>query len=163
MIILQLYYTILWHLSHTLNWKLLIMWLYLYHIIDWLLVEFLQQYWFWEAYCSKLLLTLQIGINSMHILYGALDVFNLSNQPGAYLATHESRNFGGDTLKKGTTPKFKFLKLIDMVKQIVCIGVNDPAESKSGLIFGLGLLFHCIYGSFCRKLWKILKTSGSNC
>ena len=82
---------------------------------------------------------------------------------GAYLATHESRNFRGDTPKKGTTPKLKFLKLIDMVKQIVRRGVNDPAESKSGLIFGLGLLFHCLFGYFYRKLWKILKTSGTNC
>ena len=71
---------------------------------------------------------------------------------GAYLATHKSRNFGGDTPKKGTTPKLKFSKLIDMVKQTVYIGVNDPAESKSGLIFGLGLLLHCHFGSFCRKL-----------
>ena len=72
--------------------------------------------------------------------------------PGAYLATHESRNFGGDIPKKRTTPKLKFSKLIDMVKQTVYIGVNDPAESKSGLIFGLGLPLHCNFGSFCRKL-----------
>ena len=71
---------------------------------------------------------------------------------GAYLATHESRNFGGDTPKKGTTPKLKFSKLTDIVKQIVYIGVIDPAESKSGLILRLGLLLHCHFGSFCRKL-----------
>ena len=29
-------------------------------------------------------------------------------QAEAYLATHESQNFGGDTPKKGTTPNLKF-------------------------------------------------------
>ena len=29
---------------------------------------------------------------------------------GAYLATHESRNFGGDLPKKGTTPNWNFKK-----------------------------------------------------
>ena len=82
----------------------------------------------------------------------AITVNLFEQQPGAYLATHESRNFGGDTPKKGTTPKLKFSKLIDMVKQIVYIGVNDPYESKSGLIFELGLLLHCHFGTFCRKL-----------
>ena len=71
---------------------------------------------------------------------------------GAYLAAHESRNFGGDTSKKGTTPKLKFKKLTDIVKQIVYIGVIDPAESKYGLIFQLSLLLPCHFCSFCRKL-----------
>ena len=76
---------------------------------------------------------------------------------GAYLATHESRNFGGETPKKGTTPKLKFSKLIDKVKQIVYIGVNDPAESKSGIIFGLGLLLHCHFGFFVANFEKYSK------
>ena len=42
---------------------------------------------------------------------------------GAYLATHESRNFGGETPKKGTTQQ---QKLTDIVKQIVYIGVIEP-------------------------------------
>ena len=77
---------------------------------------------------------------------------SLGYKSGAYLATHETRNFGGDTPKKGTTPK-----LTEIVKQIVYIGVIDPAESKSGLILRLGLLIHCHIGSFCRKLWKFSK------
>ena len=71
---------------------------------------------------------------------------------GAYLATHESRNFGGDTPRKGTTPKLKFSKLTDIVKQIVYIGVIDPAKFKFGLIFELGLLLPYHFSYFCRKL-----------
>ena len=53
----------------------------------------------------------------------------------AYLATHESRNFGGDTPKNGTAPKFKFSKFTDFDKQIVYIGVIYTAESKPSLSF----------------------------
>ena len=83
----------------------------------------------------------------MHII-----TYSMPKVSGAYLATHESRNFGGGTPKRGTTPKLKFLKLTEIVKQIVYIGVIDPAEFKSGLILRLGLLLHCHSGSFCRKL-----------
>ena len=54
----------------------------------------------------------------------------------------------------------KFLKLIDMVKQIVCIGVNDPAESKSGHIFELGILFHCLLALFVANFEKFSKLVG---
>ena len=47
---------------------------------------------------------------------------------GAYLATNESQNFVDDTSKKGGDSKMKILNLTDI----------DPAESKSGLILGLG-------------------------
>ena len=40
---------------------------------------------------------------------------------------------------------------------IVYIGVVDPAESKSGLIFELDLLLHCYFGYFCQRLERILK------
>ena len=76
---------------------------------------------------------------------------------GAYLATHESRNFGGDTPEKGTTPNLKFQKFTDFDKQIVYIGVIDPPESKSGIIFELGPLLHCHFGYFCRRLEKNLE------
>ena len=36
-------------------------------------------------------------------------------------------NFGADILEKGTTPILKISKLTDVVKQIVYIGVIDPA------------------------------------
>ena len=69
-------------------------------------------------------------------------------QTGSYLATHETRNFGGDITRKGTNPKLKFKKLRDIVKQIVYIGVIDLA----GLILRVGLPLHCHFGSFCRKI-----------
>ena len=34
------------------------------------------------------------------------------------------------------------------------IGVIDPAESKSGLVFELGLLLHCHFDYFWSKLGK---------
>ena len=70
---------------------------------------------------------------------------------------NESRNFGGDTPAKGTTQNLKFQKFTDFDKKIVYIGVIDPAESKSGIIFGLGLLLYCHFGYFCQKLEKNLK------
>ena len=76
------------------------------------------------------------------------------DESGAYLATHESRNFGGDTPEKGTTPNLKFWKFADFDKQIVYIGVIDPAEFKSDIIFGLGLLLHCHFGYFCQNFEK---------
>ena len=76
----------------------------------------------------------------------------LKCEVGAYLTTHKSQNFGGDTPRTGTTPKLKFSKLADIVKQIVYVGVIDPAESKFGLSFELGLLLPCHFGYFCRKL-----------
>ena len=45
----------------------------------------------------------------------------------------------------GTTGKLKISKFIDFDKQIVYNWVVDPAEFKSGLIFGLGLLLHFGY------------------
>ena len=63
-----------------------------------------------------------------------------------YLATHKSRNLGGDTPKKGTTPKLKF-SAFD--KQIIYIRVIDHAES--GLISELVPLLHCHFGSFLPK------------
>ena len=66
---------------------------------------------------------------------------------GAYLATHESRNFGGDTPEKGTTPNLKFWKFANFDKQIVYIGVIDPPETESGITFWL----------FLSKTWKNLK------
>ena len=65
--------------------------------------------------------------------------------------------FWDDTPRKGTTQKFKFSKLTDIVKQIVYIGVVDPAESKFGLVFELGLLL------FVANFENLLKTSGCNC
>ena len=43
---------------------------------------------------------------------------------GTYLATHESQNLGG-----------QLQKFADFDKQVVHLGVFDPAESKSGLTF----------------------------
>ena len=74
-----------------------------------------------------------------------------------YLDTHESHNFGGDTPEKRTTPNLKFQKFTDYDKQIAYIGVIDPAESKSGIIFRPGLLLHLHFGYFCQNLEKILK------
>ena len=73
---------------------------------------------------------------------------------GVNLDTHESQNFEGETLKKGTILKFKSLNFSDFDKQIVYIGVIDPAESKSGLNYSLWLLPHCHFGFFCQKLGK---------
>ena len=70
--------------------------------------------------------------------------------PGAYLTTHESQNFGGGAPEKGTTAKFT-----DFDKYIVYSRVIDPAESKSGIIIGFGLLLHL--GYFCPKLKRYLK------
>ena len=39
----------------------------------------------------------------------------------------------GYSPKKGTTLKLKISEVTDFVKEIVCIGVIDPVESKSGL------------------------------
>ena len=54
------------------------------------------------------------------------------SQAGVYLVTQESQNFGGYT-QKGTAPKLKFIGFEDL--KIVYIGVIDPTESQSGLIF----------------------------
>ena len=62
---------------------------------------------------------------------------------GAYLATQESQNFGGDITEYETTSKLKKSTLIDIDKQF---------ESKSGLILGLDLLLHCHFGSFCHSI-----------
>ena len=53
--------------------------------------------------------------------------------------------------KKG---QIKFSEFTDLVKQIVYIGVIDPAESKYGLIFEIGILLHCHFGYFCQTLKK---------
>ena len=76
---------------------------------------------------------------------------------GVFSHPRVTKFWGGDTLRKRTTPKFKFEKLADIVKQIVYIGAIDPAEFKSGLILRLGLLLHCHIGSFCRKILKFFK------
>ena len=72
-----------------------------------------------------------------------------------YLATHESRNFGGETPKKGKTPKLRFSNFTDFDIQIVYIGVNDP-----GFVFELSLLLHSHFGYFCQKHEKFLKNEG---
>ena len=41
------------------------------------------------------------------------------------------KRFGRDIPEKGTTQKLKISKLTDFDKQVVYIGVVDPAESKS--------------------------------
>ena len=69
--------------------------------------------------------------------------------------------FWGDTPKNGTTPKLKFSKSTDFDIQINYIGVIDHAESKSGLVFELGLLLHYDFGFFLSKIEKKRKTSGS--
>ena len=51
--------------------------------------------------------------------------------PGAYLATRDSQNLKDNTPERETTPKLKCSKFADFDKQIVYIGVIDPAESKS--------------------------------
>ena len=66
-----------------------------------------------------------------------------------------SKSFWDD--RKGATPNLELSNFKDIVKQIVDIEVIDPAWSKSGLIFKLGLLIHCHFGYFCGKLGKILK------
>ena len=62
---------------------------------------------------------------------------------GVFWATH----------KMGTAPQFK-----DFVKQIVDMGVINPAESKCGLIFELGLLTNwnltVMYRNWC---WNIIE------
>ena len=50
--------------------------------------------------------------------------------------------------KKETTRKLNISKLTDIVKQIVYVSLIDPAESKSGLILGLGLPFNVFLTSF---------------
>ena len=60
------------------------------------------------------------------------------------------KRFGCDTPEKGT--KLKISKLTDFDKQVVYIGVVDPAESKSGLM--LGKLLHCLFDHFCQELEK---------
>ena len=40
------------------------------------------------------------------------------------------------------------------------MGAIDHAESKSGLVFELGLLLHCDFGFFCQKLKKQEKLVG---
>ena len=62
------------------------------------------------------------------------------------------RNFGGDNTEKETTKKLNFSEFTDFDKQIVYIEVNDPAESKSILIFELGLLLLCHVGYYDQKL-----------
>ena len=65
------------------------------------------------------------------------------------------KRFGRDIPEKGTTQKLKISKLTDFDKQVVYIGVVDPAESKSGLM--LGKLLHCLFDHFCQELEKIPK------
>ena len=72
-------------------------------------------------------------------------------------ATHKSRNFGGDTPKKGTTPKLKSSKSTDFDKQIVYRGEIYSAESKSVLFLELGPLYHCDSGRFRQILEKNFK------
>ena len=64
-----------------------------------------------------------------------------------------------------TTPNSNFSKFTEFDKQKVYmyIGVIDPAESKSGLVFELGLLLHCHFDYFWSKLGKNPKNFGSGC
>ena len=53
-------------------------------------------------------------------------------------------------------PQLRFSKFIDFNKQIFAIGVIDPADSKSGLKFKLGLLFHYHFDYFCQNSKKMV-------
>ena len=74
---------------------------------------------------------------------------------GAYLATHVSQNFGVDTPKKETTPKWKYFRLTEIVKLTVYISEIDSAESKSCIILGIGLLLHCSQNLVCQIVDQI--------
>ena len=63
--------------------------------------------------------------------------------------------FWADTPKKGTTPKLIFSEFTDSDKQIVCIGVIEPAEFRYGPIFELRLLLSCDFAYFVKRLEKI--------
>ena len=82
---------------------------------------------------------------------------------GAYSVSLKSQSFEGDTPKKWTTPKSKFPKFTDSDKQIVYIGVTDPAEYESGRIFELETSSLSFWLFFVENLKKISKTSGSDC
>ena len=41
-----------------------------------------------------------------------------------------------------------FSKLYNFDKQIGCLGVSEPVESKSGLLFEQGVLLDCHFGFF---------------
>ena len=66
----------------------------------------------------------------------------------------------GYSPKKGTTLKMKISEVTDFVKEIVCIGVIDPVESKSGLFILARPIPSIILAIFVQNLTKSLKTSG---
>ena len=65
---------------------------------------------------------------------------------------------GGDTPKKGTTLKLKISEVTDFVKEIVCIGVIDPVESKSGLFILARPIPSIILTFFVQNLTNSSKT-----
>ena len=82
---------------------------------------------------------------------------------GAYLATHESQNFGGDTPKKGTTPKLKFSNITDFDKQIVYIRVTALLSPDISLVLGWAYSFTVILALFGENYSKTsLSESQSN-
>ena len=48
--------------------------------------------------------------------------------------------------------KIEIFKSADFEIQIVYIGVIDPVEFKSGMVFELGLLLDCDFGCFRQNL-----------
>lgn len=69
--------------------------------------------------------------------------------------SQQSHEIPGNTPKMWTTPKLKISKSTD---SDIKIGVHksiDPAESRSGPIFELGLHFYSGFAFFCQKLENI--------
>ena len=69
--------------------------------------------------------------------------------------SHQSHEIPGNSSKMWTSPKLKSSNSTD---SDIKIGVHksiDPAESRSGPIFELGLHFYSGFAFFCQKLENI--------
>ena len=74
-------------------------------------------------------------------------------EAGAYLTTHESRIFGVTPLKEDNS-EIKNFKIFRLYQTDSPHSVNDPSESKSGLIFE-AYPFSVISTIFVKNLNKI--------